>query len=141
MTLYINDIKKILPHRSPFLLVDRIDEIEPNKMAKGIKAVSYNEPFFVGHYPKRPIMPGVLIIEALAQVGAIALLYNLNENSKTPLFAGINKARFKRQVIPGDTLVLEVNLIKKLGDVGIGHGIAKVNNEICCDCELLFYLD
>lgn len=140
MKLDINQIKEIIPHRHPFLLVDRIDEYEGGVYAKGVKSVSYNEPFFAGHYPQMPVMPGVLIIEALAQVGAIAILSLDEMKGKTPLFAGINKARFKRQVVPGDVLELKTELTKRRGNIGIGSAVAKVEDELVCECELMFYI-
>ncbi|MDO5690598.1 MAG: 3-hydroxyacyl-ACP dehydratase FabZ [Tissierellia bacterium] len=140
MNYDINQIKEIIPHRHPFLLVDKVIDGEVGSFAVGVKAVSYNEPYFVGHYPEKPVMPGVLIVEALAQVGAIALLSEEESAGKTPLFAGINKARFKRQVQPGDLLTLRCELIKKRGPVGVGKGTATVDGELACECELMFYL-
>lgn len=140
MKLDINQIKEIIPHRHPFLLVDVVEDYSPGEFAIGKKAVSYVEPYFAGHYPDMPVMPGVLIIEALAQVGAIAILTLDELKGKTPLFAGINKARFKRQVIPGDTLVLSTEIIKRRGSIGVGNGVATVDGEITCECELMFYI-
>ncbi len=140
MKLDINQIKDIIPHRHPFLLVDRIDDYEEGVYARGVKSVSYNEPFFAGHYPQMPVMPGVLIIEALAQVGAIAILTLDDMKGKTPLFAGINKARFKRQVVPGDRLELKTELTKRRGNIGIGQAVATVEDELVCECELMFYI-
>lgn len=140
MKLDINQIKEIIPHRHPFLLVDAVEDYSPGEFAIGKKAVSYVEPYFAGHYPNTPVMPGVLIIEALAQVGAIAILTLDELRGKTPLFAGINKARFKRQVVPGDTLILNTEIIKRRGNIGVGNGVATVNGEIACECELMFYI-
>jgi 3-hydroxyacyl-[acyl-carrier-protein] dehydratase len=134
------DIKKILPHRYPFLLVDRIIEIEEGKKAVGIKNVTVNEPFFQGHFPDNPIMPGVLIIEALAQVAGIAVM-NIEEfRGKLGLFTGIDKCRFKKVVRPGDQLVLEVLIDSiKMGLVK-AKGIAKVGDEIAATTELMFIM-
>lgn len=136
--LEINEIKKILPHRYPFLLVDKVEYLEEGVKVIAYKNVTANEEFFQGHYPEYPIMPGVLIVEALAQTGAIALLTKEEFKGKTPLFAGINKARFKKQVIPGDVLKLEVEIIKLKGPVGIGKGTATVDGKIACSGEILF---
>lgn len=136
--LGINDIKKILPHRYPFLLVDKVEYLEEGAKVIAYKNVTANEEFFQGHYPEYPIMPGVLIVEALAQTGAIALLTKEEFKGKTPLFAGINKARFKKQVVPGDVLKLEVEITKLKGPVGIGKGTASVDGKIACSGEILF---
>jgi 3-hydroxyacyl-[acyl-carrier-protein] dehydratase len=131
-------IQEIIPHRYPFLLVDRIVEIEWGKRAVGIKNVSINEPFFQGHFPDYPVMPGVLIVEALAQVGAIALL-GLEENrGKMAFFAGIDKIRFKQQVRPGDTLRLEVEVGKMRRSIGTGTAIATVDGQVAARGELMF---
>lgn len=134
----IKEIKEILPHRYPFLLVDKVENIEVGKKIIAYKNVSANEEFFNGHFPEYPVMPGVLIIEALAQAGAIAILTKEEFKGKVPLFAGINKARFKKQVVPGDVLKLEVEIIKLRGPIGIGTGIATVNGEVACSGEILF---
>lgn len=138
MTLYTKEIMDILPHRAPFLLVDRIEELEVGKKAVGIKAVTYNEPFFQGHFPKEPVMPGVLICEALAQVGAVALLSCEEHKGKIALFGGINKARFRQKVVPGDVLRLETELIKVKGPVGVGKAVAYVGEKKCVEAELTF---
>ena len=138
MVLNSNQIQEIIPHRYPILLVDQIAELEPGIRAVGIKAVSANEPFFPGHFPQEHVMPGVLIIEALAQTGAVALLAQESFKGKTAYFAGINKARFKRKVIPGDVLRLEVEITKVRGPVGIGQATATVNGELACSAELMF---
>jgi 3-hydroxyacyl-[acyl-carrier-protein] dehydratase len=131
-------IRKIIPHRYPFLLVDRIDALEPGKGASGIKNVAANEQFFQGHFPDYPVMPGVLIVEAIAQVGAIALL-SLDEHAgKIAFFAGINNVRFKRQVKPGDTLNLQVELNQIRRGIGSGDGSATVDGEIACRGEFMF---
>ena len=138
MQLNSNEIKEIIPHRYPFLMVDRIIDGEEGKWAKGIKNVSQNEEYFNGHFPDHHVMPGVLIIEALAQVGAISIL-SLEENKgKIAFFAGIKKARFRRQVVPGDQIVLECTLEKMRGSIGIGKAVAKVDGEICASGELTF---
>ena len=136
--LTFDEIKKIIPHRYPFLLIDRIIEIEDGKKCTGIKQVSGNEPFFQGHFPDYAVMPGVLIVEALAQVGAVAML-NLEENQgKLAMFTGIDKCRFKKQVTPGDTLQLEVEMTRVKGPLGKGVAKATVNGEIACSCEISF---
>ncbi|AEM77689.1 3-hydroxyacyl-[acyl-carrier-protein] dehydratase [Thermoanaerobacter thermohydrosulfuricus] len=134
------DIRKILPHRYPFLLVDRIIEIEEGKKAVGIKNVTANEPFFQGHFPDNPIMPGVLIVEALAQVAGIAVM-NIEEfKGKLGLFTGIDKCRFKKVVRPGDQLVLEVLIDSiKMGLVK-AKGVAKVGDEVVATAELMFIM-
>lgn len=140
MILNSNEIEKIIPHRYPFLLIDRITEITPGKEAKGIKCISANEMQFLGHFPNEHIMPGVLIVEALAQVGAVAIL-SLDENKgKTAYFAGIKQAKFRRKVIPGDVLTLETELVKVRGSIGIGKAVAKVDDEVACEAELTFAL-
>jgi len=138
MILNSNQISEIIPHRYPMLLVDQIEELETGHRAVGIKCVSANEQFFCGHFPEEHVMPGVLIIEALAQTGAVALLSQDSFKGKTAYFAGINKARFKRKVIPGDVLRLEVEITKLRGPVGIGTAKATVNGELACEAELMF---
>ena len=128
--LNIEEIKEIIPHRYPFLLVDRIDEMEVGKSAVGIKNVTINEEFFQGHFPGHPVMPGVLIVEALAQVGAIALLSSDEFKGKLALFAGIDEVRFKKQVIPGDTLRLEVEIISVRRNIGKGKICAYVGDKV-----------
>jgi 3-hydroxyacyl-[acyl-carrier-protein] dehydratase len=136
--LDIDGIMKVIPHRYPFLLIDRIEEIEEGVSAVGIRCVSANEPFFQGHFPDYPVMPGVLVVEALAQVGAVALL-SLEENQgKIALFAGIDKVRFKRQVRPGDVLRLECRIVKSRGPIGFGEATATCDGQLVCSGELMF---
>lgn len=132
------EIMEIIPHRQPFLLIDTIEELEPGVRAVGKKCVSYNEPYFAGHFPTEPVMPGVLIIEALAQVGAVAIL-SLEENKgKTAYFAAINRAKFKGKVTPGDVLTLEIALTKIKGPMGIGEAKATVDGKLAASAELTF---
>jgi len=132
------EIQRIIPHRYPFLLVDRIEEIEEGKKAVGIKNVTINEPFFQGHFPGNPIMPGVLIVEALAQVGAVAVLSVEENRGKLALFSGIDKLRFRRQVVPGDTLRLEVELTAFKRGIGKASATAYVGDQIAASGELMF---
>jgi len=138
--LDIQAIKEIIPHRYPFLLVDRIVELEEGKRAIGLKNVTANEEFFNGHFPDFPVMPGVLIVEALAQVGAVAALSLEQNKGRLALFAGIDNCRFKKQVVPGDTLRLEVELVKMRGPIGKGKGVATVDGQVACEVELTFAL-
>ena len=128
----------IIPHRSPFLLIDTIEELEVGVRAVGKKCVSMNEPYFTGHFPGNPVMPGVLIIEALAQVGAVAMLSMPEIAGKTAYFAGIDKARFRQKVVPGDVLMLETSIIKVKGPIGIGKAVATVDGKKVCEAELTF---
>lgn len=136
--LNTKQIMEIIPHRQPFLLVDTIEELEPGIRAVGKKCVSYNEPFFSGHFPKEPVMPGVLIIEAMAQAGAVAILSKPENKGKTAYFAGISQAKFKQKVIPGDVLTLELEIIKGKGPIGIGRGTAKIDGRLVASAELTF---
>ncbi|EKN62811.1 3-hydroxyacyl-ACP dehydratase FabZ [Schinkia azotoformans] len=138
--LDINEIKKIIPHRYPFLLVDRILEVEDGKRAVGYKNITANEEFFNGHFPDYPVMPGVLIVEALAQVGAVAMLKLPDNQGRLAFFAGIDNCRFKRQVVPGDQLRLEVEMTRVKGKIGKGKGIATVDGELVCETEIMFAL-
>lgn len=131
-------IMKIIRHRYPFLLVDRILESEVGKRAVGIKNVTANESFFMGHFPNYPVMPGVLILEALAQVSAVVMLTKEGNEGRLGLLAGIDKCRFKRQVKPGDQLRLEVEITRLKGPIGKGRGIASVEGELVCETELIF---
>ena len=139
--LNCNEIQKIIPHRYPFLLVDRIEEIVPGEKAVGYKNITVNESFFQGHFPREMVMPGVLMIEALAQVGAVVLLIQEENKGKLVYFGGINKARFKRKVIPGDCLKLEVQILKKRGLFGLGKATATVNNQVAVEAELIFAIE
>jgi len=141
MELNSNEIEKILPHRYPFLLIDRVTECEPGKYAKGIKCVTANEMHFCGHFPLKHVMPGVLIIEALAQTGAIALLMEEEYKGKIALFGGIKKARFKKQVVPGDRLELECKIVSRRGPIGFGEAVAKVDGKVAVIAELTFAIE
>ena len=133
----INEIKEILPHRYPFLLIDKVISMEGNKIV-AIKNVTVNENYFQGHFPAEAVMPGVLIIEALAQTGALAILSKNEFKGKIAYFAGIDKAKFRRKVIPGDILRLEVEITKLRGRAGLGYGIAYVDDKKVCEGELTF---
>src|SRR5215210_8698048 len=137
--LDVNEIRQILPHRYPMLLVDRIIELEPERIV-GIKNVTANEPFFTGHFPGFPVMPGVLIIEAIAQVGAVAVLGMPENQGKLAFFAGLDEVRFKRQVVPGDTLRLEVTMTRVRGLIGQGNGEATVDGQLACRGSFMFAL-
>lgn len=136
--LSAKEIKEIIPHRQPFMLIDTVEELIPGVRAVARKCVSYNEPFFQGHFPAEPVMPGVLIVEALAQTGAVAIL-SLEENKgKTAYFAAIQSAKFKKKVVPGDVLVLETEIIKTKGSIGIGKATATVDGKVAVQAELTF---
>ncbi len=139
--LNISQIMEILPHRQPMLLIDSVEEIEYGVRAVAKKCVSFNEPFFAGHFPEEPVMPGVLIVEALAQTGAVAILGKDENRGKTAYFASINSAKFKRKVVPGDILTLETEIIKVKGPIGVGKATAKVGDEIACIAELTFAVE
>lgn len=136
--LNTTQIMEILPHRSPFLLIDTVEEMEPGVRAVAKKNVTFNEPHFQGHFPGNPVMPGVLIVEALAQTGAVAILSMEEWKGKTAYFAGINSAKFKQKVVPGDTLILETEIIKVKGPIGVGKAKATVNGKVACIAELTF---
>lgn len=139
--LDITQIQKILPHRYPFLLVDRVLEVEPGVRAVGVKNVSGNEDFFNGHFPGYPVMPGVLIVEALAQTGAVALLMLPQFEGKIALFAGMEKVRFRRKVVPGDVLRLEVEMTSLKSRMGKAYGKALVDGEVACEGEFIFVVE
>ena len=132
------EIMEIIPHRQPFLLIDTIEELEPGKRAVAKKCVSYNEPFFNGHFPGEPVMPGVLIVEALAQAGAVAILSQPEFKGKTAYFGAINSVKFKQKVVPGDVLMLELEIIKLKGPVGVGKATATVDGKVVTQAELTF---
>lgn len=136
--LGIKEIEEIIPHRHPFLLIDRIEELTPGVSATGYKAVTFDEYFFRGHFPQEPVMPGVLIIEALAQVGAVAILSKEENKGKTAYFGAVNSAKFKKKVVPGDVLKLECEIIKAKGPIGIGKATATVDGKVAVMAELTF---
>ena len=140
MSVYTaKEIMEIIPHRHPFMLIDTIEELEPGERALGRKCVSFNEPYFAGHFPGNPVMPGVLIVEALAQVGAVAMLGQPEWKGKTAYFAGIDHAKFKQKVLPGDVLTLETEIIKEKGPIGVGKAVAKnQEGKITVSAELTF---
>jgi len=139
MSLYTaKEIMDIIPHRYPFLLIDTIEELEPGVRALGKKCVSINEPYFQGHFPENPVMPGVLLLEALAQVGAVAILSQPEWKGRTAYFAGIDKARFRQKVLPGDVLSLETVIVKVKGPVGVGKAVATVDGKVAAEAELTF---
>lgn len=140
MELNSNQIREIIPHRYPMQLVDRITDFEPGVWAKGVKCVSVNEPFFQGHFPEAHVMPGVLIVEALAQTGAICILCKEEYKGKIAFFGGIKNARFRQQVRPGDVLSLECQITEMKGPVGFGKGIAKVGDKVAAQAEISFVI-
>ena len=140
MILDINEIQKILPHRPPMLLVDRIIELEPFKSAAGIKNVTMMEPQFQGHFPGKPIMPGVLILEAMAQVGGIAMLYPEENRGKIALFGGMENVKFKRPVVPGDQLIMKAHLMRVRGDFGRLHAESYVDGQFAAQGDFIFAL-
>ena len=140
MRLGIKEIQEIIPHRHPFLLVDYIDELESGVRAVGYKAVTYNEPQFAGHFPEEPVMPGVLMLEALAQVGAVAILSVEANKGKTAYFGSMDHVKFRKKVLPGDLLKLECEIIKQKGPVGVGKATATVDGKVAVSAEMTFMI-
>ena len=141
MKLGVKEIQEIIPHRHPFLLIDSIEELEPGVRAVGYKSITYNEPQFAGHFPQEPVMPGVLMVEALAQVGAVAILSVEGNKGKTAYFASINNAKFKQKVLPGDYLKLECEIIRQKGPMGIGKAVAyNKDGKVAVSAELTFMI-
>lgn len=136
--LNASQIMEMIPHRQPFMLLDTIEELEPGKRARARKCVSYNEPYFAGHFPGEPVMPGVLIVEAMAQAGAVAMLSQPQMKGRTAYFAGIQSAKFKQKVVPGNVLDMEVEIVKVKGPIGIGKGTAFVDGKIAAVAEIMF---
>ena len=136
--LTVKEIKEILPHRYPFLMIDRVEEVVEGKSAKGYKNVTINEKFFNGHFPEYPVMPGVLILEALAQMGAICILSMEDFKGKIGFLVGADKVRWKKQVIPGDKINLEIEILKLRGSIGVGKGKATVDGSLVCEGEIMF---
>lgn len=140
MELDINQIMEIIPHRQPFLLIDKVTDMEPGVSIKGYKNITYNEPYFAGHFPSEPVMPGVLQLEALAQLGAVAVLSLPENKGKTAYYAGVERARFKQKVVPGDRLDLECEIIKTKGPLGVAAVKASVNGKVACKGEISFMI-
>ena len=138
--LGVKEIEEIIPHRHPFLLIDCIEELEPGVRAVGYKAVTFHEDFFRGHFPQEPVMPGVLIVEALAQTGAVAILSVPENKGKVAYFGAINNAKFKKKVVPGDKLKLECEIIEQKGPVGVGKATATVDGKVAVAAELTFMI-
>lgn len=136
--LTVKEIRDILPHRYPFLMIDRVEEVVEGKSAKGYKNVTINENFFNGHFPEYPVMPGVLILEALAQMGAICILSMEDFKGKIGFLVGADKVRWKKQVMPGDKLDLEIEIVKLRGSIGVGKGKATVDGSLVCEGEIMF---
>lgn len=138
--LDVKQIQEIIPHRHPFLLLDYVEDYEPGEYAVAYKCVTYREEFFAGHFPKEPVMPGVLTVEALAQTGAVAILSKEENRGKTAYFGGINKCKFRGKVVPGDKLCLETRIIRQKGPVGVGEAVASVAGKIVAQAELVFMI-
>lgn len=138
--LDVKQIEEIIPHRHPFLLVDYIEDYVPGEYAVGYKCVTFREDFFKGHFPQQPVMPGVLIVEALAQTGAVAILSQEENKGKIAFFGGINNCRFKKKVVPGDKIRLETKIIRQKGPVGIGEAVATVDGKVAVKAELTFMI-
>lgn len=136
--LSTKEIMEIIPHRQPFMLLDTVEELTPGVRAVAKKCVTYNEPYFKGHFPQEPVMPGVLIIEALAQTGAVTILSLAENKGKTAYFAGINAAKFKNKVVPGDVLMLETEIVRQKGPIGVGKATATVEGKIVAQAEITF---
>ena len=139
-SLTTKQIQEIIPHRHPFLLVDYIEDFEPGEFGIGYKCVTYREDFFAGHFPQEPVMPGVLIVEALAQTGAVAILSVEANKGKTAYFGAMNNVKFKKKVVPGDKLRLECEIIKQKGPVGVGKAVATVDGKVAVSAELTFMI-
>ncbi len=140
MVMDINEIMSIIPHRQPFLLIDRVEALEEGKSIVATKNVTYNEPFFAGHFPQEPVMPGVLQVEAMAQAGAVAIMSMEQFKGKTGYFGGIKNVKFKRKVVPGDVLRIELEIDKLKKNIGIGHGTAYVGDEVACQVEQFMFI-
>ena len=140
MVMDINEIMEIIPHRQPFLLIDRVEALEEGKSIVATKNVTYNEPFFAGHFPQEPVMPGVLQVEAMAQAGAVAIMSMEQFKGKTGYFGGIKNVKFKRKVVPGDVLRIELEIDKMKKNIGIGHGTAYVGDEVACQVEQFMFI-
>ena len=138
--LTVKELEQIIPHRHPFLLIDYVEDFKPGEYATGYKCVTFREDFFKGHFPEEPVMPGVLIIEALAQVGAVAILSQEEHKGKIAFFGGINKCKFRGKVSPGDKLKLETKIIKQKGPVGVGEAVASVDGKVVASAELTFMI-
>lgn len=140
MQLNVQEIMEIIPNRYPIMMVDKVTELEPGKYVKAIKNVTYNEHFFPGHFPGEPVMPGVLILEALAQTGSIPLLKSEEFQGKTGYLGGIDKVKFRQKVVPGDVLVMEMEIIKRKGNIGVGKATAKVEDKVVCQALMTFII-